>query len=165
VAREEGITEVRDITAFRPLEREPSPTFHGRDLFVPTGAMLADGLPLSRVGPQVRRIKMLALAEPVLEDGLLKGMVMRVGRLGNVVTNIPQELVAAAKVSRGRRLRIIVGEREFEASLGRAVADVPKGETVALLDSFGRLELTTREGSLSRRIGARAGQPVEVHVE
>ena len=162
VAREEGIAEARDITGFRPIEREPSKTFHGRDLFVPTGAMLAGGLPMSRVGPVVDGIKMLALAEPALEGGVLKGMVVRIDRYGNVVTNIPRELVEGAGVSKGGRLGVTVGGRKLEVTFGTAYGDVAKGAMVGLLDSLGRLELAVREGNLARLIGARAGKAVEI---
>ena len=162
VAREEGIAEARDITDFRPLEGVPSRTFHGRDLFVPTGALLAGGTPLRRVGPMLDGIKMLALAEPALEGGALKGMVVRVDRHGNVVTNIPKKLVEAAGVGKGDRLSITVGTRTFEAAFGRVYADVSEGQPVSLLDPLDRLELAIYKGSLALRIGARPGKAVEI---
>jgi S-adenosylmethionine hydrolase len=162
VAREEGIAEVRDITGFRPLERVPSKTFHARDLFVPTGALLAGGTPLRRVGPALDGIRKLALAEPAFEDGALKGMVVRVDRHGNVVTNIPRQLVDAARLARGDRLSITVGSRTFDAPLAAASADVAEGRALARLDSLGRVELAVRKGSLALRIGARPGKAVEI---
>jgi S-adenosylmethionine hydrolase len=164
VAREEGIAEVRDITDYRPIERPPSKTFHGRDLFVPTGALLAGGTPLSRVGPAADGIKTLALAEPALDGGMLKGMVVRVDRHGNVVTNIPRRLVAAARLTPGRRLRVKVNGRVFDATFATAYAEVAEGQTVALLDSLDRLELAVRHGSLARRIDARPGKAVEIRI-
>ncbi len=165
VAREEGIAELRDITDYRPLERAPSKTFRGRDLFVPTGALLAGGTPLSRVGPLADAMKTLALAEPAFDGGVLKGMVVRVDRHGNVVTNIPGKLVAAAKVRPGQRLSVRVNGRISDATFASAYADVPEGQTVALLDSLDRLELAVHRGSLARRIGARPGKAVEVHIK
>ncbi|MFW6163862.1 MAG: SAM hydrolase/SAM-dependent halogenase family protein, partial [Planctomycetota bacterium] len=162
VAREEGIGEVRDITDFRPIERPPSKTFHGRDLFVPTGALLAAGTPLSRVGPSADGIKTLALAEPALDGGVLKGMVVRVDRHGNVVTNIPKRLVDAARLRPGRPLRVKINGRLFDATFGTAYADVAEGQTVALLDSLDHLELAVHRGSLARRVGARPGKTVEI---
>ena len=162
VAREEGIAELRDITDFRPLKRAPSKTFHGRDLLVPAGALLARREPLSHVGPSLEGIKMLALAEPALEEGVLKGMVVRVDRYGNVVTNIPKELVEAAKVAKGDRLSATVGARTFEAIFAATYGDVPEGQTLSLLDALGRLELAVNKGSLALRIGARPGKAVEI---
>lgn len=162
VAANEGVAEVRDITAFRPLGRVPSQTFQGRDLFVPTGALLAAGMPMDRLGPELPGIKALAFPKPLLDRGVLKGMVMRIDRYGNVVTNIPAALVQQAGIAPGSIVLIDLGGRKELATFATTYGSVGKGEALCLLDSFGQLELAVNTGSMAERLKAKAGQSVAV---
>jgi S-adenosylmethionine hydrolase len=164
VARREGVVEVRDIAGLQPLGHRPSNTFQGRDLFAPAGALLAGGESLGRMGPRLKpsEIVMLPIVEPTLEGGQLKGSILRVDRYGNIVTNLPAELVAKAGLKRGDRLQASVGGSTVQAIFAATYGDVPQGEAVALIDSIGNLELAINMGDLAARLNARPGMPVEV---
>ncbi|MBM4032055.1 MAG: SAM-dependent chlorinase/fluorinase [Planctomycetes bacterium] len=164
VARREGVVDVRDISALQPLGHRPSNTFQGRDLFAPAGALLAGGESLARLGPRLKpaEIVMLPVVEPALEGGRLKGSVLRVDRYGNIVTNIPADLVAKAGLKRGGRLEASVGAATVQAPFAATYGDVARGEAVALVDSIGNLELAINMGDLAARLKARPGMPVEV---
>jgi len=162
VVRKEGIAEVRDISGFRPPGRVPSKTFQGRDLFAPTGALLAGGLPMRRLGPSLDRIQMLHVAGPAFEDGWLKGEVMRIDRFGNVVTNIPKALVGKARLAKGDGLTGKLGGRVVEPTFATTYGDVEEGQTVCLLNGLGYLELAINRGSLAQRFNARVGMTVDL---
>jgi S-adenosylmethionine hydrolase len=165
VAENAGIAEVRDLSGFQPFGRTPSKTFHGRDLFVPTGALLAGGFPMRRVGPKLDGIKTLAFAKPAFDAGVLEGTVMRIDRYGNVVTNIPAELVRKAGWAKGDTVGIRLGERKAQATFATTYGDVAEGKALCLLDSHGRLELAINRGSMAEHLKARAGQSVELRKE
>jgi len=164
VARREGVVDVRDISALQPLGHRPSNTFQGRDLFAPAGALLAGGESLGRLGPRLKpaEILMLPVVEPAVEGGRLKGSVLRVDRYGNIVTNIPADLVAKAGLKRGGRLEASVGAATVQAAFTATYGDVARGEAVALIDSIGNLELAINQGDLAIRLKVRPGMPVEV---
>lgn len=164
VARREGIAEARDISHLQPLGHRPSRTFHGRDLFTPAGALLAGGEALRRLGPPLRPddLVMLPIIEPSIEAGSLKGTVLRVDRYGNVVTNIPADLVAKAGLKRGDKLHAAIGGAAIQAVFAATYGDVPPGETVALIDSIGNVEFAVNRGNLAERLKAKSGLPVEI---
>lgn len=164
VARRDGVADARDISDFQPLGHRPSRTFHGRDLFTPTGALLAGGETLGRMGLRLKpsELVMLPVVEPSLDGARLKGSVLRVDRYGNVVTNIPAELVAKAGLKRGDELEASVGGSSVQATFTATYGDVPAGEAVALIDSIGNVELAINMGNLADRLKARPGLPVEV---
>ncbi len=164
VARREGIAEARDISTFQPLGHRPSHTFHGRDLFTPAGALLAGGETLGRMGLRLKpaELVMLPIVEPTLDAGRLKGSVLRVDRYGNVVTNLPAELVAKAGLKRGDKLEASVGGAAVQAAFAATYGDVPTGEAVALIDSIGTVELAINLGNLAERLKAKPGLPVEI---
>jgi len=124
--------------------RAASPTFHGRDIFAPVAAWLANGNILSQMGePLTTRIK-LNLPEPVsIPDGLeLRGL--RADRFGNVVTNLTRFDFQRWNDA-GRGIEIRIGEIKIR-SLSRTYSDVPSGEWVAYFNSADRLEMGIHGG-------------------
>lgn len=87
----EEIVTVRN-TAYLPPPNI-SMTFHGRDIFAPLAGHLANGLDLRTLGPRPETFKLLGLP-PVRQDGpTLIGEVVYVDTFGNLITNIPAQLV------------------------------------------------------------------------
>ncbi|HPD14201.1 MAG TPA: S-adenosyl-l-methionine hydroxide adenosyltransferase family protein [Planctomycetota bacterium] len=164
VIRRDGLADARDISDFQPLGHRPSRTFQGRDLFVPSGALLAGGASLGSMGLRLKQAElvMLPVVDPTLDAGRLRGSVLRVDRYGNVVTNLTAELIAQAGLKRGDKLAAKVGEATVEAVFASTYGDVPQGRALALIDSIGHLELAVNLGDLAQRLQARPGLPVEV---
>jgi S-adenosyl-L-methionine hydrolase (adenosine-forming) len=134
-----------------------SQTFHGRDIFAPVAGHLSRGVDLAKFGPAVKRIAAFDEAVPTLaSDGALRGEVVSIDRFGNLITNIPGDLLSDA-----RRVRITVGRRVVR-SLSRSYADVRKGNLLALVGSTGHLEISVNQGSARNASGVRKGDRVLV---
>src|SRR5579863_2187877 len=87
-AREEKFV-VRHVTAERYFLQPVSQTFHGRDVFAPVAGWLSKGVAPSEFGPEISDYVCNPL--PQVEhvgEGSLKGMVMKVDKFGNLITNI-----------------------------------------------------------------------------
>jgi S-adenosylmethionine hydrolase len=136
-----------------------SHTFHGRDLFAPAAALCAAGQAGSIRGAALRpQLLPEAFVQHVGPAGrLLRGTVLHVDRFGNCVTSVHRSdleplqgllLVEAGAV----RLR----------GLSRTYAEVARGEPLALVGSFGFLEISLREDSAARALGLKTGDPVTV---
>jgi hypothetical protein len=132
-----------------------SRTFHGRDIFSPVAAHLANGLPLEALGSpiddpvhfEVQR----AQQEP---DGRLRGQVIHVDRFGNLVSNIPGDWLA------GRLWNVrIAGQQIIGPSL--TYAEVASGQLLTLVSSDATLEVALRDGSAAGRLGVAAGEPIK----
>lgn len=137
----------------KPVSR----TFHGRDIFAPVAGHLSRGIDLAKFGPLVKRIVAFDDAAPsVAADGALRGEVVSIDRFGNLITNIPGDLMRDA-----RRVRITVGRRVVR-SLSRSYADVRKGHLLALIGSTGHLEISVNQGNARRVSGVRKGDRVLV---
>ncbi len=137
-----------------PIPPQASPTFHGRDVFAPAAAQLAQGAPVDALGslhpdPVLRRTPEATRRA----DGAIDGVVIAVDRFGNLVTN----LVA-------RRGGVIeLGGRTIP--LRRTYSDVAHGEQVALVGSSGLVEVAVRDGSAAERLGAGRGDVVVLRTE
>jgi hypothetical protein len=139
------------------VPHDPSPTFHGRDLFAPVAAWLAGGGIPARLGPRVRDPVTLEWPIPVRTTNALEGKCLAADRFGNLATSIRRYDLAASAVA-----AVTVGERIVR--LVATFGDAEPGELVALWGSSGRLEIAVREGSAAREPGLGRGVPVHVRL-
>ncbi|HET7010720.1 MAG TPA: SAM-dependent chlorinase/fluorinase [Anaerolineales bacterium] len=149
-------------TAFVELNRperwlaEVSPVFHGRDIFSPTAAHLANGVAMEDLGDRLLDPVRLALARPEAIPGGWRGKVDHIDYYGNVRSNIRREHVEAMGplVVRLRGATI--------EGLVRTFGDRAAGELIALYGSTGDLVVALVNGNAAQRLGAVVGDPVEV---
>jgi S-adenosylmethionine hydrolase len=134
----------------------PSATFHGRDIFAPIAAELAAGrLSPADLGPTVAELVPGWLDEPVLAGGQLQGAVVTVDHFGNLLTNLDAALVAQVPTP-------VVRAGGQEIVVRRTYSDVRPGEFVALINSFGVLEVARAEKSAAEGLGLGRGAPIVV---
>ena len=132
-----------------PIPSSAAPTFHGRDVFAPAAAELAQGIALDALGepfgePIVRRTPEAIRRD----DGTIAGVVITIDRFGNAVTNLMARRGGA----------IVVGSQRMP--LARAYVDVESGALTALVGSSGLVEIACRDGSAAARLGLERGSPV-----
>lgn len=140
----------------RAFQHAPvSATFHGRDVFAPAAAHLANGVRLNSLGPPAPDLTLLALSHAeVLPDGSVRGRIIYVDRFGNLITSIRQQ-----DLPPGTAL-VVAGGREVR--FGHTYADAATGEALALIGSIGHLEIAVREGSAGDALGLRVSDKVLV---
>lgn len=85
----------------------------------------------------------------------VSGVVITIDTFGNLVTNIDQKYLAGLT---GPIVR--AGGHEF--SLRRTYGEAAPGQHLALINSFGVLEIATAEGSAAKNLGIERGAPVIV---
>jgi S-adenosylmethionine hydrolase len=134
----------------------PSATFHGRDIFAPLAAELAAGrLDPDVLGPTVAELVPGWLDEPVVSAGQVSGAVVTVDHFGNLLTNIDAMLLPQVP-------RPIVRAGGREMPLKRTYSDARPGDYLALVNSFGVLEIARAEQSAAHGLGLDRGAPVLV---
>ena len=133
-----------------------SATFHGRDIFAPLAAELAAGrVSPAELGARVERISPSPVAAPVVTEGRIAGQVITVDHFGNLITDIDAGLLL-----RVREPRILVAGRELP--LRRTYGECSPGTPLALIGSFGVLEIAVTEGRAVDVLGVPRGAPVIV---
>jgi len=155
-AMQMGIEAVVELRNARYFLSPVSATFHGRDLFAPVAAHLAAGVPLRQFGPERACLERLALPAVRREGGGLRGEVVYVDGFGNLITNIRAADLNA--FSRGP-VSVSVGRHAGIPQVS-AYAEVDVGCPLAVLGSWGQLEVAVREGNAAEVLRARVGTPV-----
>lgn len=137
-----------------------SATFHGRDIFAPLGADMASGHRAPEdLGPRVGPDELVPgwADEPRrVGGGRLQGTVITFDHFGNVITNV--EGSALDELSRPF---VRVGGHDIPVQ--RTYGDVEPGDYLALINSFGMLEIARAEGDAREGLGVERGAPVTIH--
>ncbi len=134
----------------------PSNTFHGRDIFAPLAAAIADGrVRPADIGPAVHELIPSLLEEPIQEGRELRGCVVTIDHFGNLITNIDERHLADM-----RRPLIRVAGRQF--NLQDTYGRVLPCDFLALINSCGVVEIARAEGSAADGLGLGRGAPVFV---
>lgn len=144
--------------AWRQQQGWPSPssTFHGRDIFAPLAAELAAGrVTIEAIGPPAGELIPSLQEEPVAGSHEVRGTVIAIDNFGNLITNIDASLIAGF-----RKAEVLAGARRLP--LHRTYGDAPPGAFLALVNSFGVLEIARAEGSAAESLGLGRGAPVLV---
>ena len=134
----------------------PSATFHGRDIFAPVAAELAAGrATIETLGERVDTLVPAWVEDPEVEPRSVTGVVISIDHFGNLITNIDAPLI-----ERFRLPLVHAGNHSFP--LLRTYGDTHPGEYLALVNSFGVIEIARAEGSASDGLGLSRGAPVVV---
>jgi S-adenosylmethionine hydrolase len=159
VLRETPAKKIVELTERRYARPTVSRTFEGRDRFAPAGAWLAKGIQLAALGRPVTDIQRLEIPEPQSSADTIRGVVVRVDRFGNLVTNLDRKLVERLAQNAG-----VVIDAGGQA-IGRLVAtyaELPADGVGALFGSTDHLELAAPSASAAERLGIGRGAPITV---
>jgi S-adenosylmethionine hydrolase len=128
-----------------------SHTFHGRDLFAPVAAELAAGRALpADLGPASL---LGALQQPERQPG--RGEFVVIDRYGNLISDLEADEVGAAGATHVR----VAGRM---LPLRRTYGDAAAGDALALVNSFGLVEVAVNGGSAARTLGVGRGETLEL---
>jgi S-adenosylmethionine hydrolase len=135
-----------------------SGTFHGRDVFSPVAAYLSLGIPPSAFGEPVEEFVRLPWAKTRKFSHGIEGEVIHVDGFGNLFTNIEER--DFAELPRDR-LTISLGAISISGLLTSYNA-VCEGDYVAVINSWGVLEIAVYKGSAQERADAKVGDRIQV---
>ena len=155
----DGIESAREITNRDwMIGAALSSTFHGRDIFSPTGAHLVRGDDWASVGPEldVSKLVRLDIVPAKLDERGLSGEVIATdGPFGNLVTNISGEDFLKLGYPRGRTVHVTIGKNEMDIPFVRTFSDVPLKQPLLYIDSRGRLALAVNQDSFAATYGVK----------
>lgn len=131
--------EIFELENMKYFQHPVSSTFHGRDIFSSCAAHLSCGVQPSGFGRKIDDPVKIDLKQFEKQDGYIKGHIIYTDRFGNLVTNIPSDIV-------NNDSEIKVGDMTI-SGISDFYSSVKKGDLLAICGSSGYLEISVNNGS------------------
>jgi S-adenosylmethionine hydrolase len=153
---------IRHLTNTSWFLPNPSSTFHGRDIFAPVAAALAEGVSPEDLGPTIQDPVRLAIKGcEWLADGSLTGQIIHIDHFGNCITNLPSDRFRSSLAARPFCLQV----REFQIRTLAGTYSEGSAELATpflICGSAGFLEIAVQSSSAARELKIRVGDSVRL---
>lgn len=157
--REERLN-VRHITSDHYFLRPVSNTFHGRDIFAAVAGWVSKGVEPAKFGDTIPDfVRFAAPRAKSVGPNQVKGLVIKVDKFGNLVTNISESDAPQLFGNGPAAFKLTVGKAEV-TTLCRVYAQGQPGELFAIVGSMGLLEVSTNRGVAAQLAAAGKGSEV-----
>lgn len=142
--KEQKIIDIREI----PVPKDVSRTFHGRDVFAKAAAEIDLGN-FNEIGERIEESQKLELYRKGRE-----GIVVRIDRFGNIVTNL-------RKLDKDE-YSVVIGGKEFVMEYQPTYGEAQEGELFLIEGSNNTLEISLKNGNANDRLGLRPGERIKI---
>jgi S-adenosylmethionine hydrolase len=154
------ILAVHELTNPKLMRSSVSNTFHGRDVFAPAAAHLANGVPPSEFGQEINDAVKPAFAKVAVGKGMVVGAVLHVDDFGNVITNLsPREIT---HLDSDGEITAELLDCKVKLRFAKTYAEAQPNEALALIGSHGYVELAVNQGNAAETFHAKAGDKVKL---
>ena len=157
-----GVERIFEISNTRLLPQRVSEVFDGRDVFGPSGALLAKGVDPSELGPETSDYVRLPTYEPKIDGRQVDARVIHIDGFGNLVTNVTYEVLDEIGARDGCTFSVNVHGEEFRIPYVLRFSAVPEGALLMLVAGGGYLELSVNTGNAHERLGVERGDKVNL---
>jgi S-adenosylmethionine hydrolase len=133
-----------------------SATFHGRDIFAPVAAEIAAGrVAVESLGERVRSWTPGWLDEPERSNGRVSGVIVTIDAFGNLISNIDGKFLDDFQEP-------VAGIGGHQIPMLQTYGRAKPGDLLALVNSFGVVEVARAEGSAAEALGSDRGAPLVI---
>jgi len=158
----ERINRIHKIAAPKYMLTRISRTFHGRDIFSPVAAHLANGIKPCEFGPEVVDQVTPEYLKPRIARDEILGEVIHIDDFGNVVTNIAASDLRRLGIKEGEELKMHVKENVLTMRFCSAYGDAPPGTPLCIIGSGDFFEIAVNQGNAAQTYGIQIGDYVRV---
>ena len=135
---------------------DPSATFHGRDIFAPLAAEFASGrISPMHIGKITHDWTPGWLDEPDVSSDKITGTIVTIDAFGNLISNIDAAMIESIANPIAR-----IGGHDI--ALLQTYGRAQPGDFLALVNSFGVVEIAKAEGNAAEGLGLERGAPLIV---
>jgi S-adenosylmethionine hydrolase len=160
-AKAQEIRHVYEISNRNFMLPKVSNTFHGRDIFAPAAAHIANGVPPSELGPEVEDIVVSEFAKLVKKKNAVVGEVLHVDSFGNIITNFEEKELKLMGIS--DTVNVKLKNRLLKLKLCKAYAETPPKQPLATIGSHNFLEIAINQGNAAEKFKAKTGDKITLY--
>jgi S-adenosylmethionine hydrolase len=159
-AETQFVESVHELTNPRFMLPKVSSTFHGRDIFAPVAAHLANGVHPAEFGPEILDVAKPEFAKVIRRNGALFGEVLHVDGFGNIITNISAKELANISVKKA--VNVELSNCTLKLKLFKAYGETKSEEPLALIGSHNYLEIAINQGAAAEKFNAKPGDRIKI---
>lgn len=154
-----GAEKVVAITNPKFMIQPVSPIFHGRHIFAPTAAHLANGVPMEEFGAVVSLAGCVPApyGEAKVVNGAIDAEVICLNKYGSLHVNILTETWNTLGCKWGDRVTLAFEKKAIIATFAETFGQVPVGEPLIMTDDYGRVEVALNQGNFAKQYGIAVG--------
>ena len=160
-AKAQRIRHVYEISNRNFMLPHVSNTFHGRDIFAPAAAHIANGVSPSELGPEVEDIVVPEFSKLVKKKNAVIGEVLHVDSFGNIITNFEEKELKLMGTS--GTVNVKLKNRLLKLKLCKAYAETPPKQPLAIIGSHNFLEIAINQGNAAEKFKAKTGDKITLY--
>ena len=161
-AKNQNIKHIYEVRNPKLMLPQISGTFHGRDVFAPAAAHLANGTPPTEFGPETREITRPEFAKIVRRKNVLVGEVLHIDSFGNIITNLKKTDLEKANIKNA--LTVTLKNVRLKLKLCKAYDEVGPQEPLAVIGSHNLLEISINQGNAANKFRIEAEDKIRLTV-
>jgi S-adenosylmethionine hydrolase len=149
----DGFDSAREITNQNwMIQAAVSSTFHGRDIFSPAAAHLAEGWDYNLVGPAVPQLVRLTTKTATDTGKGIEGDLIGLDDpFGSLITDISRDDFQKLGYVVGDRVPLQINKKPVTLPYGKTFMDVPVGDSLLYIDSRGRVGIAVNQGNYAKK--------------
>jgi len=160
VFQDQAPRKVVELTERRYARPTVSRTFEGRDRFAPAAAWLSKGVHVTALGRPISDYTLLDLPAPRVEETRLVGVVARIDRFGNIITNLDRK--SCERLTEGVGVLRLTVDGHVIDRIVSTYSDIGPEEIAALFGSTDHLEVAMRARHAAQHLAVQVGADVEL---
>jgi len=157
-AKSQGIRHIYEITNRKFMLAKISSTFHGRDIFAPASAHLANGKPPAEFGPEMREIVTPCFSKITRRKGVLVGEALHIDGFGNIITNFGEKELASMRIE--GVVNVEFKDVRLKLKLCKAYAETEPQKPIAIVGSHNFLEISINQGNAAKHFKMKSGDRI-----
>src|SRR6266404_3956231 len=149
----DGFESAREITNQHwMIQAAISSTFHGRDIFSPAAAHLAEGWDYTIAGPEVPQLVRLMAKTPKVDGKGVTGEIIGLDDpYGSLITDVSKEDLESIGYSLDDKVIVQINKRPVTLPYVKTFMNVAVGASLLYIDSRGRLGIAVNQGNYSKK--------------
>jgi len=160
-AKNQGIEHIHEISNRKLMLPKISHTFHGRDIFAPAAAHLANGTPPVKFGPEIDKIVTPKFAKIVKRKDMLVGEVLYIDGFGNIITNFREKEIESMNVK--DVINVKLKDVMMKLKFCKAYAEVEPYKLLAIIGSHSFLEISINQGNAAKKFKIKVGDKITLY--
>ena len=161
-----GIEAAHEITNLEYALQPISATFHGRDIFSPAAAHLAQGVAIDKLGPavEVGSLARIEVPKPDVTDRRIRACCLYIDRFGNMQLNLTREHLERLGIEPGTQVELELATERYFAIAARTYTDARGGEIILYEDAYENIAIAISGGSAAETFSAEPGTDIRIRV-